>query len=270
MARVRKLEYPRQEKEEMQLRRTIALLSVALLIFASSVAFGASFNTNANQGAKPADPISGKYEGVAKSDQIGDIAITVDLKNDNGKLSGKIDSAQGSFAITSGSFADGKVMMKFDAGGNEGTVNAMLAGDKISGKWEIGGQGGPLELKRAGVAAAGPAPSTPSPSTPAPSAPTAGGDPITGEWDASADAQGTTIPFTLKLKLEGDKVTGTSESAQGNGALNKGAWTNNKLTFSLDTPNGVISFTGLLKDGKLAGEFDFAGQMTGKWEAKKK
>ena len=54
----------------MQLRRIITLLSVALLVFTSSVAFGASFNPQ----AKPAsDPVSGKYEGVAKSDQIGDI-----------------------------------------------------------------------------------------------------------------------------------------------------------------------------------------------------
>ena len=75
---------------------------------------------------------------------------------------------------------------------------------------------------------------------------------------------------TLKLKLEGDKVTGTSDSSQGSAALTKGVWSGNKLSFSLDTPNGSIAFTGMMKDGKLAGEFDFAGQTTGKWEAKKK
>jgi len=158
--------------------------------------------------------------------------------------------------------------MKFDAGGNEGTVTATVSGDKISGKWELGGQGGPLELKRATAAAAAPAPA-PAPGA-APAGPAAAGDPITGEWDASAEVQGNTIPFTLKLKLDGDKVTGTSDSAQGSATLTKGAWSGNKLSFSLDTPNGAIAFTGMMKDGKLAGEFDFAGQMTGKWEAKKK
>ena len=98
----------------------------------------------------------------------------------------------------------------------------------------------------------------------------AAGDPITGEWSASADAQGMTIPFTLNLKLEGDKVTGTSTSDQGTAPLSKGMWSANNLTFVLDTPNGVIGFKGTLKDGKLMGEFDFAGQMTGKWEAAKK
>lgn len=242
----------------MQLRRIITLLSVALLVFTSSVAFGASLQT------KPAsDPVSGKYEGVAKSDQIGDIPITVEIKNDNGKLSGKIETPQGPAPITSGTFADGKVTIKFDAGGSEGSVDAMLSGDKISGKWALSGMGGPLELKRAGAgAAAAPAPTA----TAAPAA----GDPISGEWAASADAQGMTIPFTLKLKLEGDKVTGTSESDQGVAPLSKGMWSANNLTFALDTPNGVIGFKATLKDGKLMGDFDFAGQMTGKWEAKKK
>ena len=153
--------------------------------------------------------------------------------------------------------------LKFDAGGNEGTVTATLVGDKITGKWDVAGTGGNLELKRVGTAAA--AEPKKEEAKPAPS-----GDPITGEWDASADAQGMTIPFKLQLKLEGNKVTGTSTSDQGNAALSKGTWSNNKLAFSLDTPNGAIGFTAMLKDGKLVGDFDFAGQMTGKWEAKKK
>ena len=245
----------------MQLKRIITLLSVALLAFTSSVAFGASFN----QQTKPAsDPVSGKYEGVAKSDQIGDIPLTVEIKNDNGKLSGKIDTPQGPAQITGGTFADGKISMKFDAGGNEGTVEGMLNGDKIVGKWALSGMGGPLELKRAGAAvAANPAPTTPM-------AAPAAGDPITGEWAATADAQGMTIPFTLNLKLEGDKVTGTSTSDQGTAPLSKGTWSGGNLTFALDTPNGLIGFKATLKEGKLMGEFDFAGQMTGKWDAKKK
>lgn len=249
----------------MQSRKIITLLAMALLLMAS-VASAASLNTHANlvSQAKSAD-VSGKYEGVAKSDQIGDIPITVEIKNTNGKLSGKIESPQGPAPITSGTFADGKVTLKFDAGGNEGTVVATLVGDKITGKWDLGGTGGNLELKRVGdVGMATP---------PAPmkeDAKPVAGDPITGEWDASADVQGQSFPFTLKLKLEGDKVSGSSDSSQGSAALSKGTWSANKLAFMLDTPNGAIGFTAMLKDGKLVGDFDFAGQMTGKWEAKKK
>jgi hypothetical protein len=244
----------------------MTLMSVALLVTFSLVASARTFSNESNQ-ASPSDNLSGKYEGVAKSDQLGDIPLTVEIKNDNGKLSGKIDTPQGPAAITSGTYADGKVTMKFDAGGNEGTVTATVAGDKITGKWELAGQGGPLELKRAGtVVAAAPASSVSGGSGAAPAA----GDVVSGDWDASADAQGTAIPFTLKLKLEGDKVTGTSDSAQGSASLSKGTYAAGKLSFTLDTPNGAIGMTGMIKDGKIVGEFDFAGQMTGKWEATKK
>jgi hypothetical protein len=247
----------------MQLRKITTLLSLVLLIATVSIASPASFNKQSTD--KPAgDNLSGKYEGVAKSDQIGDIPLTVELKNDNGKLSGKIDTPQGPAAITSGTYADGKLTMKFDAGGTEGTVTATVNGDKISGKWELGGQGGPLELKRSGTAAAAGEPKKEE------TKPAAAGDPVSGEWAGAADAQGTSIEFTLKLKLEGDKVTGSSESAQGSLPISKGSFVANKLTFSLDTPNGSIVMNGMIKDGKIVGEFDFAGQMTGKWEAKKK
>jgi hypothetical protein len=255
----------------MQSRKLTTPLLVAMLLALSAVASAASFNKSTNQPGQNKDTLSGKYEGVAKSDQIGDIPLTVEIKNDNGKLTGKIDTPQGPAAITGGTFDNGKIVMKFDAGGNEGTVTAMLDGDKITGKWELGGQGGGLELKRAAMTAGAPASPAGGAAKPAsPAAPAAGGDPVSGEWDANADANGTQFPFTLKLKLEGDKVTGSSDSSQGSAALSKGTLVGNKLSFSLETPNGVIGFTATVKDGKITGDFDFAGQMTGKWEAKKK
>lgn len=257
----------------MQSRKLTTPLLVAVLLTLSAVASAASFNKSTNQPGQNKDTLSGKYEGVAKSDQLGDIPLTVEIKNDSGKVTGKIETPQGPAAITGGTFENGKIVMKFDAGGNEGTVTAMLDGDKITGKWELAGQGGALELKRAAMAAAGaPASSVggaAKPAAPA-TAPAAAGDPLSGEWDAAADANGTQFPFTLKLKLEGDKVTGSSDSAQGSAPLTKGTWVGDKLSFTLDTPNGAIGFTATLKDGKIVGDFDFAGQMTGKWEAKKK
>lgn len=252
----------------MQLRKLTTPLLVAVLTTFSAVASAGSFNKSTNQPGQAKDTLSGKYEGVAKSEQMGDIPLTVEIKNDNGKLSGKIETPQGPAAITGGTFESGKLVMKFDAGGNEGTVTAMLDGDKISGKWELAGQGGGLELKRAAMVASAPASSVGGGAKPAASAEAA--DPISGEWDAAADANGTSIPFTLKLKLDGDKVTGSSDSAQGSAALSKGSWAANKLSFSLETGQGVIGMTAVIKDGKLVGDFDFAGQMTGKWEATKK
>ncbi len=191
----------------------------------------------------------------------------MDLKNNSGKLSGTIDTPQGAAQITDGTYADGRVTLKFDAGGNEGTVTAQLKDDKIVGNWTLAGQTGTLELKKGGTVAAKPA----APSAPAPAAGKASAkDPLSGEWDGTAEVQGMTVPFTLKMVVDGEKVTGESSSAQGTAAISKGSWAAEKLSFTLDTPNGIISFTGALKEGKLGGDFDFAGQMQGKWTATKK
>jgi hypothetical protein len=230
---------------------------MALFMAALSVARAASFNNPTFE-----DSLSGKYEGVAKSDSMGEIPLKVELKNDNGKVTGTMEIPNGTAPITGGTYADGKLTMKFDAGGQEGTVTATVSGDKITGKWELSGQGGTLELKKIGVAASNP----PKMDTAKPVA----GDPVSGEWDATADAQGNTVPFTLKLKLEGDKVTGSSESAMGNAAITKGAFAGGKLSFTLEIPQGAISFTGMVKEGKINGEFEIPGMGAGKWEAKKK
>jgi hypothetical protein len=251
----------------MQSRKLTTPLLVAVLLTLSAGESAASFNKSTNQPGQNKDTLSGKYEGVAKSEQLGDIPLTVEIKNDNGKLTGKIETPQGPAAITSGTFDSGKIVMKFDAGGNEGTVTAMLDGDKITGKWELAGQGGGLELKRAAMGAT--APASPAPATPAAPAAVAG-DPITGEWDCSADANGSAVPFTLKIKLEGDKVTGTSEGGQGAAPISAGSFSAGKLSFSLDVGGTVVKMTGMVKEGKVAGDFDFGGQMTGKWEGKKK
>ena len=96
-------------------------------------------------------------------------------------------------------------------------------------------------------------------------------DPISGEWEVMFELQGTKVPGVFKLKLDGDKVTGTAESEHtGPGTLSKGAWADPQISFTLDfSSHDSIAVTGRLKDGKLAGEFKTEG-MQGTWEAKKK
>src|SRR5438128_7217988 len=51
-----------------------------------------------------------------------------------------------------------------------------------------------------------------------------GPDPISGDWDVSFTLQGTTVTGMFKLKLDGERVTGTAESAHtGPGTLSKGS-----------------------------------------------
>src|SRR5262249_57499623 len=109
------------------------------------------------------------------------------------------------------------------------------------------GKSGTVELRRAEAGATPTAPSTP----PAAAPKAAPGDPVSGEWDATADAQGTEVPFTLKLTLAAGKVTGESSSAMGTAPLSDGTFANDKLNFTLAIPQGKLTFTPPVKHGKI-------------------
>jgi hypothetical protein len=248
------------------------LLSLAItLLMANSLVAAVSAKTNlANQankaGDKPADPdgVSGTYAGVAKSQALGDIAVSFEIKVEHGRLTATIDTPQGKVTSTSGSYARGKIMARFEFAGNQGTVTAEHKNGVITGAWQLAGQTGTVEMKKVG---AGGTENKRTDTTVRNGAGSA--DPISGEWDASAEIQGSAVPFTIKLKLEGSRVTGESNSTQGTMPVEEGSWIDGKLSLTFSAPSGPIVLTGVLKDGKLVGEYELAGQMKGKWEAKK-
>lgn len=65
-------------------------------------------------------------------------------------------------------------------------------------------------------------------------------------------------------------MTGRSASQLGEGTISKGTWDGSKLVFAIESQGGTINMTAMLKDGKLVGDFDYARQLSGKWEASKK
>jgi hypothetical protein len=56
----------------------------------------------------------------------------------------------------------------------------------------------------------------------------------------------------------------------GESKISTGSWKDGKLNFQLDSSNGAIIMSATLVEGKLTGEFDYAGQMQGRWVAVKK
>jgi hypothetical protein len=56
----------------------------------------------------------------------------------------------------------------------------------------------------------------------------------------------------------------------GESTISAGTWKDGKLVFQLESANGLISMSAVVVDGKLSGEFDYGGQMQGKWVAVKK
>jgi len=96
-------------------------------------------------------------------------------------------------------------------------------------------------------------------------------DLISGDWDAVFKVGEHTSPASFKFKLDGDKVTGTAESAHtGPGTIRDGSWVDGKLSFTLDfKTHESIAITGKLQETKLVGEFTTEG-FTSTWEATKK
>lgn len=208
-------------------------------LFLLTFAFGASI-------ALAQDTVSGKYEGVLKNTGAADEMVSLELKHDSGKISGRFMRGQTAIDISEGSLAESRLSLKL----KDGMINAAVDGDKITGDWSSGNMKGSLALKKV--------------------APAAAAMNLSGEWEAVADAQGQAFPFMLVLKIDGETVTGGSSSQLGESTIKNGSWKDGKLAFDLEGQNGVISMSATIVEGKLAGQFDYAGQLQGKWVAVKK
>jgi hypothetical protein len=200
--------------------------------------------------------VSGTYTGTAKTAGAADTALTLELKNEGGKITGTLKAGADSMEISDATLADGKLSLKLGPVAKNGVLTAKVSGDTLTGEWISGAQKKTVELKKGTATTA---------TTSAPAAVN-----LSGQWDAVADASGQSFPFQLTLKVDGEKVTGGSSSQLGESTIKDGTWKDGKLVFQLDGGQGVISMSATLVDGKLSGDFDYAGQMQGKWVAVKK
>ena len=206
------------------------------------------------------DTLSGKYEGTAKTAGGADEKVSLELKNDAGKISGRLMKGETAIDISEGTLTASKLSLKLGAAAKEGTISATVDGDKITGDWLAGAGKRSLELKKVTAAATAAAPAA---------APAAAVN-LNGQWDAVADAQGQAFPFLLTLKIEGETVTGSSSSQLGEAQIKNGTWKDGKLVFELEGQSGLISMSAVVIEGKLSGDFDLAGQVQGKWVAQRK
>jgi hypothetical protein len=227
---------------------TVTRLSAVIAVIGLCAGFAFAQPATAQ---KPADTLSGRYEGTAKSAQ-GEMPVALEIKKDGNKIVGRATSGETVAEIAEGTFAGGTLTLKF-AGAQAGTLTAKVDGDKITGDFVSDTHKGTVELKKVVAAAAAGAPVN-----------------LTGEWEAVADANGQPFPFLLTLKVDGEKVTGGSSSQLGDSVINTGTWKDGQLNFVMEGQNGAITMTATVVDGKLSGQFDYAGQLQGKWVAVKK
>lgn len=203
---------------------------------------------------------TGTYEGTVKTPNGQEQKISLELKSEGAKVTGRAKHGDKNVDITEGKFENGTLTLVFDS--KDHTFVGKVDGDKIIGQAGDGAQKIPLELKKVTPAAV---------ATPAPAAaPAAGAADLNGQWEAVADANGQPFPFLLVLKVEGETVTGSSSSQLGESTVKSGTWKDGKLVFQLEGQNGTISMSATVIEGKLSGEFDYSGQLQGKWVAVKK
>lgn len=95
-------------------------------------------------------------------------------------------------------------------------------------------------------------------------------DPVSGDWDITFSVAGRGASGTMTLKVAGNKVTGSVNTAHtGAGTITDGKWEKGKLTCTAKFANHEdIVMSGGEKDGKLSGEFQAEGN-TGQWVATK-
>ena len=214
------------------------------------------------QGTTPQN-IVGTYEGMVKRPgATAEEKVSIELKNDGGKLTGRASHGDRSMEATETKFENGTLTLVFD---KDHKFTGKLDGDKLTGEVSDGTTKFPLELKKVTVAAAAPAPAA-APSTPA----GRGAVDLNGQWEGVADANGQPFNFLLTLKVDGENVTGNSNSQLGEAQIKSGTWKDGKLVFQLEGQNGIISMSAGIVEGKLSGDFDYAGQLQGRWVAVKK
>jgi hypothetical protein len=194
---------------------------------------------------KPAPSLSGKYEGTAK-DPTGEAKATLELVDEAGKFSGTITTPQGTFKLAKGQMVEGLLSFEVETKGAPGKLSLRQKDDKLVGTFTDGPKTGAIELRKVTT------------------------DEVSGVWDAAADAQGQAFPFTLTLKLEGEKVTGGSSSQLGESTISSGVWKDGKLAVVLEGASGQVALIGTLVNGQFVGDYDYSGQLQGKWVATKK
>ena len=216
--------------------------TIGLAMLPGVAAIGAQPYANTTQKTEPSS-FSGKYEGTVK-DETGEAKLTLDVAETSGKFSGTLTTPRGVFKIIEGQLTEGSLSLRIEKpDSGSGLMTLRHTGSNLTASFTDSGKNLTVELHKA-VA-----------------------DEISGDWDAVADAQGQAFPFTLSLKLDGDKVTGASDSQLGHANVVSGSWKDGKFSVLLD---GNIALVATMIEGKLSGEYDYNGQGSGKWVAVRK
>jgi hypothetical protein len=221
--------------------------------------------------------VAGKYQGTTETPE-GPVPLTCELTVNGSALNGIFTAGVYSVTITGGSLAGETLTLNGDVNGMAISMTAAKKGTGFQGSWTTDSASGLFAIERVSEGSAAAAKPSAAPEAkptggkPADQpAPAAGGDPISGDWDGLVDTPDQQRPITLKLKLEGEKVTGEIGSEMGTVALQSGSYSGGNLSIAFPFQTGdMITMTAVLQEGKLVGQLSLGGQMTVAWVAVRK
>ena len=113
------------------------------LVIALFIAVGLTYVASA------ADPeIAGNWIGAVDTDR-GQMDIGLSVTATNGRLSGTLKTAHGDWEVTSIVEQDGRWIVSFKGGGNEGQMIGRLKDGRFAGDWKSKMANGTFDLTRA-------------------------------------------------------------------------------------------------------------------------
>jgi hypothetical protein len=79
---------------------------------------------------------------------------------------------------------------------------------------------------------------------------TAGVD-ISGKWTGDVPRRGEATPTTFVFKVDGDKLTGTASSSQGQESFTDGKISGNDISFSMEAGGARVLFKGTVSGNEI-------------------
>lgn len=222
------------------------------------------------------EALVGTYQGTATHSSGATMSLTMTLKFEKDAFTGTVQTAgvEGAIPITAGTLTGDRLVLTFDMAGAQATLTCTVKDPaRLEGNWVAGDASGTVALTRMAADAVMPAADRPAALTPAPGGKPAANaaDPISGQWDGVTGNSDMSVPFTMNLKLDGEKVTGEVSSEQGGAPLSTGTWKNGALNLSFELGGmGTVTMVASLQEGKLVGSLDVGGQMQMQWAAVRK
>jgi len=170
--------------------------------------------------------IAGAWETTIKLQDGNELPLKYDYKIDGNKLTGTVEGPAGPIEIKEGKVDGNKISYKLTIMDNDVSYEGMAAEGKIN----IKSHGGPFGDREYTL--------------------TRPASPVAGTWEAKFKTDdGSELLLKFDLKTDGEKLTGTVKSDQGDATITSGKVTGDDISFDVDFNGNTITHK-----GKLAGK----------------